>query len=784
MRPQHASPVELVLNLALRRRTFGAFAALVAAGSLTACLKPPSAAEVAKTEAAAASESASNNGNTGSGPDAVPYEWKSAAVVGGGFVTGLIYSPVKKGILYARTDIGGAYRYDPAKGSWIPITDFLSKADGHYMGIESIAADPVNADRVYMAVGMYVQSWAGPGAFMKSDDRGEHWKVIPMPYMKMGGNEMGRGNGERLAVDPNQTSTLYFGSRKNGLWKSVDEAATWAKVDSFPAKDDQNGFGIPIVIFDGASGKSGQPTKTIYIGVSDKDVGMYRSTDAGKSWQPLPKQPKGFLPARAALDKDGKLYVAYSSGPGPHDVSDGALYRFDTKTDTWTDVSPLKPSDSDKFGYGAVAVDPQKPGTVIATTIDRWTKGGEIFRSTDAGKTWKPLMTKASIDGDGIAHVYHHRPTIGAPQWMSEVKIDPFDSNRAMTVDGGGVWATQNLTEADSDKPTKWAFHSRNLEETAVRALISPPEGPPLISVMGDVCGFRHDSLEQSPKQGNFTNPTCASADTIDFAGKKPNVVARVGSHPWDGTKKPRGAVSTDAGNNWKQFETEPPGSEGSGNIVVSADGSTILWAARSARAAYTTDQGTTWKNAAGLPDPTKTPDWAPHALRLASDRVNPKKLYAYDALTGNAYTSEDGGANFKKGNTPLSSRPEYEIVTTTIQAVPGMEGEVWITAGKQFVRSTDSGKSYELVNSVEEAFAMGFGKAAPGKKYPAIYLSGKVEGLIGFFRSDDAGDSWVRINDSMHQYGGSFVITGDPRVYGRVYLGPGGRGIIYGDPK
>ncbi len=775
-------PVNLVPHRPSAPR-FSAAAVCALALAATACLRPPSEAELAKQEAAKASAAASGS-NEGKGPQAVPYEWKSVAIVGGGFVTGLIYSPVKAGILYARTDIGGAYRYDPVKKSWIPLTDFLSKADGHYMGIESIAADPVNADRVYMAVGMYTQSWAGTGAFMRSDDRGDNWRVIPMPYMKMGGNEMGRGNGERLAVDPLEPKTLYFGSRKNGLWKSTDEALTWSRVDSFPAKDDANGFGIPIVIPVPNGQKPGQPSKLIYAGVSDKEVGMYRSQDAGKTWQPLPKQPKGNLPSRAVVDKDGKLYIAYSNGPGPHDVTDGALYRFDPKSDTWTDISPIKPSDGDKFGYAAVALDAQRPGTLVATTIDRWAKGGEIFRTSDGGKTWKPMMTKATIDGDGVAHTYHHRPKIGAPQWMSDIKIDPFDSKIAMTVDGGGIWATHDLTEADADKPTAWAFHTRNLEETAVRALVSPPEGPQLLSVMADVCGFRHDSLDESPKRGTFTNPTCASADSIDFAGKKPSVVARAGSHPWDGTKGPRGAVSFDAGSTWKQFEVEPPGSEGLGNIVVSADGSTLLWAARGARAAYTTDNGKTWKDAAGLPNPTKTPEWAPHALRLASDRVNAKKLYAYDALTGDAYVSVDGGANFTKGSTPLSSRPEYELVTTSIQAVPGKEGEAWITAGKQLARTTDSGQSYLGVGTVDEAFALGFGKAAPGKSYPSIYISGKVEGLVGFFRSDDEGESWVRINDDKHQYGGSFVIIGDPRVYGRVYIGPPGRGIIYGEPK
>ena len=55
---------------------------------------------------------------------------------------------------------------------------------------------------------------------------------------------------------------------------------------------------------------------------------------------------------------------------------------------------------------------------------------------------------------------------------------------------------------------------------------------------------------------------------------------------------------------------------------------------------------------------------------------------------------------------------------------------------------------------------------------------------MTGFFRSDDAGAKWVRINDDQHQWGFCTIIEGDPRVSGRVYIGTGGRGIIVGEPK
>jgi hypothetical protein len=86
-------------------------------------------------------------------------------------------------------------------------------------------------------------------------------------------------------------------------------------------------------------------------------------------------------------------------------------------------------------------------------------------------------------------------------------------------------------------------------------------------------------------------------------------------------------------------------------------------------------------------------------------------------------------------------------------------------------------------MDGVSEVHAFGFGKAAPGADYAALYLVGVVNGQRGILRSDDAARNWVRINDDLHRWGLVLQITGDPKQYGRVYVGSHGRGIVYGDP-
>lgn len=194
--------------------------------------------------------------------------WSSVRIGGGGYVTGLIIHPLDGNLLYARTDVGGAYRWDAATASWIPLTDWIPPEHRNLYGIESIALDPSDTNIVYMACGLGT-ALSQHGVY-RSNDRGATWTGPYLTNVRMAANDWGylgvRAGGERLVVDPNKRSVLYFGSRWDGLWKTTDSGSNWNRVTSIPDPG-WAGRGVTFVAIDPTSGSPGVESKTVYIGV-------------------------------------------------------------------------------------------------------------------------------------------------------------------------------------------------------------------------------------------------------------------------------------------------------------------------------------------------------------------------------------------------------------------------------------------------------------------------------------------------------------------------------------
>ena len=225
------------------------------------------------------------------------------------------------------------------------------------------------------------------------------------------------------------------------------------------------------------------------------------------------------------------------------------------------------------------------------------------------------------------------------------------------------------------------------------------------------------------------------------------------------------------------------------GHIAVSADGENWIWTPDRSNAYLTRDKGASWVQCQGLPQ----------NMRVIADKVNPKRFYGVDAVNEIVYSSEDGGLTFRADTLALtvrqpSRRPQAVARNSRgdsrggqdrIYSMPGREKDLWIAAYDGLYHSTSlEGYDFKALDKVRTIYAFGYGKDAPGKNYPTLYIIGVVNGKYGFFRSDDIARSWVRINEDAHQYGLVLHICGDMQEYGRVYVGTHGRGIVTGVPK
>ena len=223
--------------------------------------------------------------------------FKTVPFGGGGCVTGIVTCPTKKNLIFARTDVGGVWRWVESTKSWKSL-HFAAPRPG-MLCVESLAIDPSSPNRIYCVAGQgYFDS--GATTLMRSLDYGESWELVDVTsHFKANGNATGKGTGERLRVDPNKGNILYFGSRTTGLWKSIDCGSTWSKVGTFPVKTTALENGIHFVEF-----------------VTETVNRIYRSDDSGLAWVRLTDDTQQFGGAQSNelligdMNTYGRVYFA------------------------------------------------------------------------------------------------------------------------------------------------------------------------------------------------------------------------------------------------------------------------------------------------------------------------------------------------------------------------------------------------------------------------------------------------------------------------------------------
>ncbi|NIA52865.1 dockerin [Massilia sp. TW-1] len=718
--------------------------------------------------------------------------WTSAKWGGGGYVTGVIYHPVNSSLLYARTDVGGAYRWNATDSTWTPITDGIGWGpnEGQFHEVESLALDPNNDQFVYMVTGDGATSYPAPkGRIYISSDRGTTWTHYDLPFA-VGGNDDGRAYGERLSIDPELPSIMYYATRQDGLWKSTDSGHTWNQVTSLSSIRLTNGgqvYGTQQVVFDTSNRGTGTQTWVMWATVNPdyaKAAGLtsslYESTNGGATWAPVevPSAVSGYYIPHVVRAADGYFYFAFNQTGGQGRPGPGFVYKFGggAHGGTWTQLLSTT-----GMGVGGLAVNGTGSTTRIAVGMTSWSDSSkQIQVSDDAGLNWHEVeanMPHTSDDCKG---------------WIEGVTIDPANRDHIMHIHGGGICETTN---ASSATPT-WSPKVNNLEETATLAAVAAPAGAPykLINSAGDIGTWLVSDLTTRPTKGPMN--WWSSGNAADLAWADTSYIAATGVDNANGHVV-KAFWSGDAGNTWSQFASLPTGGSASSSQVQSVavtSRNNLVWAPQDSVPSYSTNSGATWTQT-NLPAFTATWNGYFRAYRLAADRVNPSKVYAFDSgganwsgQPGKVYISYDGGHSFGlSGMWGAQNMTPNGWGDTSMVVNPNAEGDIWVTDGNSLYHSVNSGwnwvqvGSFASANGTMGATKVALGKAQAGSSYSAaIYVEGTLNGQWGIFHSDDGGVTWSRWNDDMHQFGGNAVMVGDWNTYGRIYVNGAARGLIY----
>lgn len=681
------------------------------------------------------------------------------AIGGGGYVCSVVESVVENlnggNVFYAKTDVGGIYRWNEGTRDWTPLFAWVSPSQTSYLGTEAFVIDPSSPNKLYAMGG--TSYWnGGATALLRSYDYGENWEAFDVSAkFKANGNGSDRQKGETLAVDPANGNVLYFGTRyNNGLFKSTDAGQTWNKVLSFPDSIGTKAS-FSFVEFDyNSAGPNG--CSTIYVGSFKSGNNVFVSKDFGATWQSIGGYSLG-KPQRCAYSiNDGMLYVTYTAASTT--VGAGKVMKYDTFNNIWTDITPASGRN-----YSGISLSVSSPNKLVCSTYNYWGNrqpwgwADAIYYSEDGGKSWKEKASNSYMDSNGIPWLR------AAMHWVGSVSMSQNKPGWVFVCSGNGVFVTEDIT---ANVPT-WKFMAKGLEETVPvgQGMISIPGGP-LISSVGDQGGFVHKDIH--------VPPTAQISQSVGFAYAtlKPSTILRtvnskVKSYGLDKNIS-NIYMSENNGDSWVKIPSTPdslpnamPAISADASIIVSKSHSTEL----GTRCYWSTDKGKTWNTATlGF---NATP---------IGDAVNPQKFYAFNTVNGYLYKSTDGAKSFQAVSYIGTSG------SSVLKSAPGFEGHIWVNNNGKVKYSTDEGKSFTSTSNFScSAFALG--KNAPDKDYPTLFIWGRAQiaSPEGMYRSVDKGLTWIRANDDKHQWGhlaNAGNIEADKNVYGRVYKSTAGMGI------
>ncbi|MEM6319198.1 MAG: glycosyl hydrolase [Bacteroidota bacterium] len=284
---------------------------------------------------------------------------------------------------YMGTTGGGLWKTEDAGQHWNNISDGFFETGS----VGAVAVSESNPNIVYCGMGEHavrgVMTHHGDGVY-KSIDAGKTWEKIGLE---------GTQHIARITIHPSNPNivyvaaqgALYSPSEERGIYKSTDGGQTWSKILFVDKKTGCTELSMdknhPHILYAAMWEHQRLPWKIISGGPGS---GLYKSTDAGKTWKKIHKGlpgEKGKMAVSVCPSNSSKVYALIESDS---DQEKGGLFVSNDAGGNWTRVSKDHRLTQRAWYYTEVFTDPQNENMVYVLSAP-------ALRSIDGGKTWSRI---------------------------------------------------------------------------------------------------------------------------------------------------------------------------------------------------------------------------------------------------------------------------------------------------------------------------------------------------------------------------------------------------------
>lgn len=356
----------------------------------------------------------------------------------------VLLSAAVQGQNKGKAPVAPAKESSPAPAQYPDYTKYLQPAKfrniGPFRGGRSVAASGVKGQPL-----VYYMGTTGGGVW-KTTDAGQNWSNISDGFFTTG--SIGA-----IAVSESDPNVVYVGAGEHaprgvmtsygdGIYKSTDAGKTWKKTGLELTRHIsaiQVHPGNPDLVYVAAQGALHGPSE---------ERGVYKSTDGGKTWSRILYTDVNTGCSDLSMDMTNPriLYAAmWDYRRSPWEIRSGgkgsALYKSTDGGETWNKLSTGLPDKMGKMGIKVSRSNPEKVYALIES--DTYKESGGLFASTNGGKNW----SRVSKDHRLTQRAWYYIEVFVDPQQENTIYV--LNSPGLKSVDGGRTWTNIRGTHGD-----------------------------------------------------------------------------------------------------------------------------------------------------------------------------------------------------------------------------------------------------------------------------------------------------------------------------------------------